>query len=367
DGGAMSDAFGAPTLINVSFSKNHAQRGGAIFSDDTEATLINVSFSLNTASNEGGAMYNINFGEAISISNSIFYGNTANGSVNSIATSNFGSAPFMTISYSYFDDASLSSDIVDGGNNLLSQADPFVDAANEDLQLVAFSTAIDAGDNSQNSSSEDAASNARNYDDIGVTDTGAGTAPIIDMGAFERQTDSEDNCPSDPIMLSVPETGTTDYITQAEITSTQSIESGAVVLYQAGTTITLSAGFHAKSGSTFTARIEDCAAQNSTEETIEERSEETNADKTAQALQVAVFPNPFSSTTNIQFHLAQAGDVVLTITDMNGKVVHQQQYLDLPNGEYQHQFEANHLPDGMYFLHIRSAEEQVVKQLIIQE
>ncbi|MEN0051224.1 MAG: T9SS type A sorting domain-containing protein, partial [Bacteroidota bacterium] len=236
---------------------------------------------------------------------------------------------------------------------------------NEDLQLVAFSTAIDAGDNSQNSSSEDAASNARNYDDTGVTDTGAGSAPIIDMGAFERQTDSEDNCPSDPITLTDPETGTTDYITQAEIISTQSIESGATVLYQAGTTITLSADFHAKSGSTFTARIEDCAAQNSTEETIEERSEEIDANKTA--LQVVVFPNPFNSITNIQFYLATAGDVVLTITDMNGKVVHQQQYLDLQSGEYQHQFEASQMPDGMYFLHIRTAQQQMVKQLIVQK
>lgn len=369
NGGALANRQQSdPILTNVVFSRNTAVGdGGALHNaTGTNPTLINVSFSQNTAMGDGGGIYNINSDPMIT--NSIFYGNTADGSGNSIGRSFLGSAPI--ISYSYFDDASLPTGSIDDGNNLLGQVDPFVDAASDDLQLVAFSTAIDTGDNSQNSTTEDVANNARNYDDANVTDTGAGTAPIIDMGAFERQTDSEDNCLSDPITLSGSETSTTDYITQAEITSTQSIESGSTVLYQAGTTITLGIGFHAKSGSNFTAKIEDCAAQNSTDEVVENRTEETSwadSNEVVQDLQLEVFPNPFSSSTNIQFHLTQASDVTLIITNMNGQVIHRQQYLNAPSGWQQHQFDASHLPAGMYFLQIRTMEQQTVKQLIIQK
>ena len=113
------------------------------------------------------------------------------------------------------------------------------------------------------------------------------------------------------------------------------------------------------------------------EENIEERSEEVALNHTMpnhssntqklHELQAEIFPNPFSSITNIQFHLSETNDVALTITDINGKIVHQQQYLDVPSGWQQHQFDAGYLSGGIYFLHVRSAEQQVVKQLVLQK
>lgn len=86
----------------------------------------------------------------------------------------------------------------DGGYNL--DADPlFVDAdgadgisgtLDDDLRLDDYSPAIDAGDNSAVRESSDLDGNGRFYDDANVSDTGNGTAPIVDMGAYERQSDS---------------------------------------------------------------------------------------------------------------------------------------------------------------------------------
>lgn len=85
----------------------------------------------------------------------------------------------------------------------LDQPPGFVDAPG-DYRLDAGSPAIDAGDNSygftdafdvdeDGDTSEmlpDLDLHPRPLDDAGVADTGNGTAPILDMGAFERQTES---------------------------------------------------------------------------------------------------------------------------------------------------------------------------------
>lgn len=74
-----------------------------------------------------------------------------------------------------------------GVNGNLDQAPGFVGP--DDYHLDAGSPAIDAGDNSYGSF-EDLDLNPRPLDDAGVADTGNGEAPLIDMGAYEYQTDS---------------------------------------------------------------------------------------------------------------------------------------------------------------------------------
>lgn len=59
-----------------------------------------------------------------------------------------------------------------------------------DYRLGAGSPAIDAGDNSYGWPGPDLAGNPRPLDDSGVADSGNGTAPIMDMGAYEYQANS---------------------------------------------------------------------------------------------------------------------------------------------------------------------------------
>src|SRR5690606_15939935 len=59
-------------------------------------------------------------------------------------------------------------------------------------RLLDSSPAIDAGSNSAipGGFTTDRDGNPRRYDDTGVTDTGVGTAPIVDIGAYEKQTNT---------------------------------------------------------------------------------------------------------------------------------------------------------------------------------
>jgi hypothetical protein len=85
-----------------------------------------------------------------------------------------------------YNDAST---VTDNGGNI--DADPqFVNAEDGDLHLQSISPAIDAGDNSALPSSvtTDLDGNPRFVDIPTVSDTGSGTPPIVDMGAYEVQT-----------------------------------------------------------------------------------------------------------------------------------------------------------------------------------
>lgn len=73
-------------------------------------------------------------------------------------------------------------------NGCFDQPPGFVGPA--DYHLDAGSPAIDAGDNSNGWPGPDLDGNLRPLDDTGVVDTGAGNAPIVDIGAYEYQTHS---------------------------------------------------------------------------------------------------------------------------------------------------------------------------------
>lgn len=63
-------------------------------------------------------------------------------------------------------------------------------------------------------------------------------------------------CDGDNLTLSTMTNGTKHG--KISITSSADIENGSTVVFKAGTSITLTNGFHAKAGSNFTAKIEDC-------------------------------------------------------------------------------------------------------------
>gem|GEM_PF-5415858 len=224
DGGGMVNSYSIPTLINLSFIENRAGRnGGGIYNSPGDPIIINLSFSGNIANKDGGAIYNER-SSTTNIYNSVFHGNLANGSVESIFGENNS---FTNISNSYFDDAPI--DAVDANDapvnyNIVNGENPFVDAANGNLQLIDNSTAIDAGDNDElpNGITLDLAGNPRKYDDAGVADADSGTGAIIDMGAYEKQTDScpdadsdgvcdeEDRCPGFDDSLDIDGDGVAD-------------------------------------------------------------------------------------------------------------------------------------------------------------
>jgi parallel beta-helix repeat protein/predicted outer membrane repeat protein len=211
-GGMYNNISSSPSLTNVTFSGNSASHGGGMYNyDSSSPVLTNVTFSGNSASDRGGGMYNYDSSSPV-LTNVTFSGNSANvGGGGGMLNDN--SSPTLTNCILWGNTAYSGSQIynssstptvtysdVQGGyagtGNI--SADPlFVDADGPDdiagtlddnLRLHATSPAVDAGDNTAPGLSgitTDLDGTPRFVDVDAVVDTGKGTAPIVDMGAYE--------------------------------------------------------------------------------------------------------------------------------------------------------------------------------------
>ncbi len=193
-GGMYNFSMSWPTLINCTFSGNFSERGGAMYNNDGYATLINCSFTANSAVMKGGAIFNF-VPDLMLLSNCIFWNDTPDELYEEDPSA-------TTISYSniqggYAGIGNIDADPLfvdpDGPDNIPGTED-------DDLRLSVGSPSIDAGDNTavpvdtydldgDGDTTEplpfDLAGDVRFYDDPLTIDTGNGTPPLVDMGAYE--------------------------------------------------------------------------------------------------------------------------------------------------------------------------------------
>jgi hypothetical protein len=167
-GSGMANFYNSPTVANCTFTGNTALNGGGMANFHNTAMVVNCTFSRNTATNLAGAMYNIN--SIPTVANCILWGDSPD---------EFGVSDAV-VTYSY----------VQGGwpgtGNI--DADPrFVDPDNGDYRLSLGSPCIDAGDSTAVPSSVDVDldGDARLVDAVNYLDTGYGSGPMVDMGAYE--------------------------------------------------------------------------------------------------------------------------------------------------------------------------------------
>ncbi|GMU83322.1 MAG: hypothetical protein AMXMBFR47_31920 [Planctomycetota bacterium] len=206
-GGGLKCSLGSsPLFINTIIAGNTAANGGAIHSELTsKPTLRGCTIARNTATNRGGAFYQISGSTADNshplLENSIVWGNTAAAGQGPGIYA--GGGTYITARFC--DVQGGQAGIVGGGGVAAWQncidADPaFVDAAAGDYALLETSPCIDAASNSlvgidagdvdfDGDGGEivpiDRAGARRFADRAATPDTGEGTAPIVDMGAFE--------------------------------------------------------------------------------------------------------------------------------------------------------------------------------------
>jgi hypothetical protein len=217
-GGILCDNA-SPTVINCTFVRNVAgEAGGGMGNDNnSEPTLVNCIFLWNHSMDFGGGMGNFN--SSPTLLNCVFsenYGDDYGGGI-----SNFGSSPTLTNCILWGDGqteifnaddtsaATVSHSCIQGGwpgeGNISD--DPLIIVGRpgtEDyrLSLSPGSPCIDAGDNTavpldtldldgDGNTDEpipfDLDGDPRFVDDPNTADTGSGTAPIVDLGAYEFQ------------------------------------------------------------------------------------------------------------------------------------------------------------------------------------
>ncbi len=188
-GSGIFNGGGQPVIANCTFNGNGGQSFniGGISNSQSDAIISNCTFSgsINDFSNTPGPAILCVFNSNPQISNCVLWDN--------------GAAPISALLSS---DPVVNHSVVQGGwagaGGLgIIDADPlYVDstgpdgiAGNEDddLRLLPRSPAIDAGDNSAVPVGvlTDLDGHARFVDDVLTTDSGAGIAPIVDIGAYE--------------------------------------------------------------------------------------------------------------------------------------------------------------------------------------
>jgi hypothetical protein len=191
-GGGTYFSRSGPMVTHCTFSGNRAEaRGGGMAINfgwtGVEATVTHCAFSGNTADEYGGGISFINQLSAPGynpiVTNCIFWGNVPN-------LADAGPPP--TINYSiveggWSDPGSVGMVVADPLFVDADGADNIVGTEDDNLRLLPGSPAIDAGDNGAVPVGvmTDLDGNPRFVDDISTVDTGAGTPPIVDIGAYE--------------------------------------------------------------------------------------------------------------------------------------------------------------------------------------
>ncbi len=197
DGGAIENHNGSlPTIINCIFAYNSAGvDGGAIRNGNSDHSIINSTFFGNSAS-RGGGIYNWYSGPRLT--NCILWGNRDSGGMDESAQIDTTSIPTRQPVVKYCCIQGLTGKL--GGMGNIGENPLFVDSTIGDYHLLAISPCIDAGDNTavpedttdldgDGDTTEpvplDLDGNPRFFDDPFTLDTGNGTPPIVDMGAYE--------------------------------------------------------------------------------------------------------------------------------------------------------------------------------------
>ncbi len=159
-------------VVNSLFYRNTATFiGGGLSSVLSTTRIVNCTVSNNSAADFGSGLY---IDGNTSVENSIFWNNI----VDEIYVA--GGSP--TVRYSTIRGGW-------GGEGTRSDDPRFVDEGGDNYRLSAASSAIDAGDNGAvpQGIDVDLDGNPRFIDDPAAPDTGRGTPPIVDIGAYERQ------------------------------------------------------------------------------------------------------------------------------------------------------------------------------------
>jgi hypothetical protein len=188
-------------MINVIFVGNMATYdGGAIYNDEANASILNGNIVSNIAGDAGGGIYSTWLSDAYAY-NSILWGNQATSDPQAYTSAN----STTTIEYSLVQDGcpddavctpspltdnpDFIRDPEDGADNVWGGLDDDYG----DMRLQMSSPAIDAGDvdavtgfTTMYTVYSDYADNPRRIDVTSVPNSGHGSAPVVDIGAYEH-------------------------------------------------------------------------------------------------------------------------------------------------------------------------------------
>jgi uncharacterized repeat protein (TIGR01451 family) len=210
--GALLNNSGTMTIANSRITGNSAgNRAGALYSQGGSLTVSNSTIAGNNAPTDGGIT--IASGTATLV-NSILWGNSSGGTLTgatvsySIVQGGFAGTGILNVDPLFVAPVGFASAPTGSGDYRLQTYSPAADAGNN--AAVPIDTLDVNGNANTSEEAPDLDGNPRRYNDTGIADTGAGAAPVVDLGAYERQTNSVVVAATvAPASLSVSEAGPT--------------------------------------------------------------------------------------------------------------------------------------------------------------
>lgn len=149
-----------------------------------------------------------------------------------------------------------------------------------------------------------------------------------------------------------------------KITGSSIIDADSSAIFKAGNQVHLIPGFHAQQGTYFKAIVDDCEETQSTQkQAVIQEAKESNI----VALQAAldVYPNPFTSQTNLKIALEKPSFIHLAVKNVLGQHVKTIASGKREKGIYHYSFEANQLPAGVYYAVLSIDGELITKKMVI--
>ncbi|WP_018623228.1 T9SS type A sorting domain-containing protein [Spirosoma luteum] len=135
------------------------------------------------------------------------------------------------------------------------------------------------------------------------------------------------------------------------LTAVNVVETRATVRYTAGQSVTLQPGFVAQAGSVFLATIQPATSALSVEP--------------GTTLTVRAFPNPFETTTTVEYSLPESLRVRQTLTDAHGRMIRQSDGQAVePVGTHRTVLDLSRLPVGVYLYQVETGKDNQVLRLI---
>lgn len=415
DGGALvnrafDDGEAALSVVSSLFSGNSAStNGGALknrndgtgSSNTATSTLINVTFAGNMAGGVGGAVFNDGASSGlaeVSLSGTILWANAAASAADLIY--NDGASAQVTIGYSLFEstseliDANGASTTLQAGNVTQNPAfagsnggagpDGSFGTEDDDLRIKGPgssdgpSPAIDAGDNTAlpSDANQDLAGNDRRQDVASVSDTGNGTAPVVDIGAYESTgsplpvelvsfTGRADDTSIHLSWSTASETNNAGFYVQRKTASGQwndlAFVDGAGTTAQPRTYAFTDDALPFDAAS-ITYRLHqidrDGSATPSAPVVIERGA------PAALAL-LPFYPNPASETVTVRYAAPQAGPVHIDLYDIVGRRVGTLHRGRAEHGRHAQTVDLPDLASGVYFVRLRTERATITRKLIV--
>lgn len=174
---------------------------------------------------------------------------------------------------------------------------------------------------------------------------------------------SNETCIATRTITDNPATGT--YVASQTITTSGMVEVTGTATFQAGNSITLAQGFHAKANSTFQATIQTCTAFQETP-TVETQFKETTTLPQAIPTQLSIRPNPTPYETSFFFNLPAKEKVSLQVFGGSGQLIQtlfSNQWMD--KGLHSSRFSTDGLNAGMYHVILVTGKKINAQKLVV--